>query len=251
MEIADFVIVGSSGGGGTISWLLAKAGFKVVVLEQGADLAKPLAETLANPLDQDKADIDADSLKYNPYPHDEYRFRLERPDPKRRLRGEYNTFRSSSAVDAAPFGSGWTASVLGGGSIIWGTWSYRALPIDFRLRTHFKATGQLDTLEKDWGYSIPDWSISYADLEPFYNVAETLLAVSGDRDAVTAAIRRSAWYKDLSGLDHFARAGNWQPKFPFPCPPYPITPVGDFFWQGSEAAGSHPVPLPSGMVSPG
>jgi choline dehydrogenase-like flavoprotein len=251
MEIADFVIVGSSGGGGTISWLLAKAGFKVVVLEQGPDLAKPLAETLANPLDPAKGDIKIDSLKYNPYPHDEYRFRLERPDPKRRLRGEYNTFRSSLAVDAAPFGNAWTASVLGGGSIIWGTWSYRALPIDFRLRTHFQATGQLDKLEKEWGYSIPDWSVSYADLEPFYNVAETLLAVSGDRDAVNAAIKRSAWYKEFSGLDHFVRAGNWQPKFPFPCPPYPITPVGDFFWQGAEAAGAHPVPLPSGMVSPG
>jgi len=47
MEIADFVIVGSSGGGGTISWLLAKAGFKVVMVEQGADIAQPLADTAA------------------------------------------------------------------------------------------------------------------------------------------------------------------------------------------------------------
>ncbi len=250
MEIADFVIVGSSGGGGTISWLLAKAGFKVVVLEQGADIAKPLVVALANPLDA-KGNIDAESLKYNPYPHDEYRFRLERPDPKRRLRGEYNTFRATAAVDAAPFGGAWTASVLGGGSIIWGTWSFRALPVDFRLRTHFAATGQLDKLEKQWGYSIPDWPVSYAEMEPFYNVAETLLAVSGDRPAVNAAVRNSAWYKEFSKLDYFRKAGNWQPKFPFPCPPYPITPVGDFFWQGAEAAGQHPVPLPSGMVAPG
>src|SRR5258708_3892689 len=155
MEIADFVVVGSSGGGGTISWLLAKAGFKVVVLEQGDDIAKPLGDTVANPLD-DKGNIDEDSLEYNPYPHDEYRFRLERPDPKRRLRGEYNTFRSSAAADAVPFNGAWTASVLGGGSIIWGTWSFRALPIDFRLRPHFAATGQLDNLHTEWGYPTPD-----------------------------------------------------------------------------------------------
>jgi len=148
METADFVIVGSSGGGGTISWLLAKAGFDVVVLEQGTDLAKPLEQTLSNPLARD-GDIDEKSLAYNPYPHDEYRFRLERPDPKRRLRGEYNTFRPSATAEASPFANAWTASVLGGGSIIWGTWSYRALPIDFRLRTHFKATGQLDKLENE------------------------------------------------------------------------------------------------------
>ncbi len=205
MEMADFVIVGSSGGGGTISWLLAKAGFKVVVLEQGADIAKPLEDPLGNPLDG-KGNIDADSRKYNPYPHDEYRFRLERPDPKRRLRGEYNTFRSSAASDAAPFNGAWTASVLGGGSIIWGTWSFRALPIDFRLRTHFAATGQLDKLEKEWGYSIPDWPLSYAEMEPFYNVAETLLAVSGDRPAVNAAVKNSAWFKEFSKLDHFRNA---------------------------------------------
>lgn len=252
MELADFVIVGSSGGGGTISWLLAKAGFDVMVLEQGGDLAKPLEQVVANPLDPDpekRDNIDPKSLKYNPYPHDEYRFRLERPDPKRRLRGEYNTFRPSETVDANPFPNAWTASILGGGSIIWGTWSYRALPIDYRLRTHFGDTGQLKTLT-DWGYSIPDWPVEFKEMEPFYNVAETLLAVSGDRTEITDAIKASGWFQQFSKSKYFLEAGNWNPKFPFPCAPYPVTPVGDFFWLGAEAAGYHPVHLPSGMVTP-
>ena len=33
----NFIVVGSGGGGGTIAWLLAKRGFSVLLLEQGAD----------------------------------------------------------------------------------------------------------------------------------------------------------------------------------------------------------------------
>jgi choline dehydrogenase-like flavoprotein len=235
MDNPDFVIVGSSGGGGTISWLLAKAGFKVVVLEQGADWAKPL---------------DDDALKYNPQPHDEYRFRLERPELKRRPRGDYTTRRASDQETATPFGAAWTGSMLGGGSVIWGTWSFRALPIDFRLAMHFKVNGQSDQLKQE-GYDIPDWPIGYEEMEPFYNVAETLLAVSGDRKAVNQGISSSAWYKAFKSQDHFAHAGNWKPDFAFPCPPYPLTPVGHLASEGFKAAGWSSVPLPSGMVAPG
>src|SRR2546427_9814669 len=235
MEKPDFVVVGSSGGGGTISWLLAKAGFSVVVLEQGPDIAEVLDET---------------RLPYDPTVHDEYRFRLQRPDSKRRPRGDYNTFRNTATDDAKPFVNGWTGSVLGGGSVIWGTWSFRALPIDFRLAMHFRANKQLDKLIQD-GYSVPDWPVTYSELEPFYNVAETLLAVSGDRVAVNDAVRNAGWYKELSGQPHFGAAGNWFPRFPFPCPPCRRTPVGDFIYQGMARSGYHPVPLPTGIVTPG
>src|SRR5262249_27035492 len=236
MEMADFAVVGSSGGGGTIAWLLARAGFKVFVAEQGPDIA---------------AHLDQQDLQFNPVTHDEQRFRLGRPSLHRRSRGDYNTFRSSEpSAQATPFNGAWTASVLGGGSIIWGTWSFRPLPIDFRLATHFKETKQLGTLEK-WGYSVPDWPVSYAEMEPFFNVAETLLAVSGDREAVNRSVSESAWYQAFAALDHFKRDGNYQPTFPFPCQHYPITPVGHFVYEGFEAAGKHPAPLPSGIVTPG
>ena len=185
MEIADFVVVGSSGGGGTIAWLLAKAGLNVVVIEAGSDIAKPVVEG--------KED-------YNPVTHDEFKYRLERPDPKRRLRGDYNTIRQSEATAAAPFDAAWTASVLGGGSIIWGTWAFRALPVDFRLRTHFHKTGQLAELD-GMGYSIPDWPIQYSEMEPFYNVAAAVLggltvscATPAGISAVSLPVPRSlAW----------------------------------------------------------
>src|SRR5712692_9604742 len=236
MDVADFAVVGSSGGGGTIAWLLAKGGFKVFLAELGPDIAEHL---------------DRQNLQYNPATHDENRFRLGRPTLHRRPRGDYNTFRSSDpAAKATPFSAAWTASVLGGGSIIWGTWSFRALPIDFRLATHFAETGKLDVL-KQWGYSVPDWPLSYSEMEPFYDVAEALLAVSGDREAVNKSVTSSAWYRAFQSLSHFKDDGNYAPTFPFPCQHYPITPVGQFVYEGFKAAGKYPAPLPSGMVAPG
>jgi len=104
---------------------------------------------------------------------------------------------------------------------------------------------------EEWGYSVADWPISYPELEPFYNVAETLLAVSGDRDAVNRSVVGSGWFDELSTHEHFRTAGNWEPTFPFPCAPYPRTPVGEFIFEGAQAAGLRPLPLPSGIVSPG
>ncbi len=113
----DFIIVGSGGGGGTIAWLLAKAGYDVLLLEQGPDFAAEHRDSTKD---------------FDPALHDEFFFRLRKPDPKRRLRGDYNTFmdRTSATATALPFNGGWTGSVLGGGSVLWGTWSFRPLPID-------------------------------------------------------------------------------------------------------------------------
>lgn len=144
-----------------------------------------------------------------------------------------------------------TASVLGGGSLAWGTWSFRATPIDFRLRTHFHELRQLEQMEDKWRYSIPDWPISYSEIEPFYNVAESLLSVCGNRAAITRDIEASAWFQAWKNMQHFQDAGSWESTFDFPFKAFPQTPVGSFFHQAFERAGYKPFQLPSGMVRPG
>ncbi len=236
MADLDFIVVGSGGGGGTIAWMLARAGYKTLLLEQGADWTRPIHES---------------DRSFDPTMHDEFRFRLERPDPKRRLRGDYCTFRPSEKVDARPFSGGYTGTALGGGSMLWGGWAVRPLPVDLRLRDHFQRTGQLEELER-WGYSIPDWPVSYSEFEPYFNIAEVLLAVCGDRDAMNRALVESEWYKALSSINpNFAEYGAWAADFPYPAPDYPLTPVGRFVHQGARHAGLNPVCLPTALVHPG
>lgn len=239
----EFLIVGSGGGGGTIAWVLARAGYDVTVLEQGPDFA-------ANHRDPKKP--------FDPSIHNEAFYRLGKPDPKRRLRGDYNTFMErGSGTPAKPFNGGWTGSVLGGGSVLWGTWSFRALPIDFKLRTLFEKTGQLAGLEAD-GYSIADWPIEYAEMLPYFTVAEALLGVSGDRSAVNKSIAESDWYKDFAqrftGDAFFGTPNQWFPDTPYPLGPYPMTPVGRLVFDGFESNSVQKMsafPTPVAIVQPG
>lgn len=239
-QTAEFLIVGSGGGGGTMAWLLAKAGFNVTVLEQGANIAKEKRDSV---------------LEWSPSIHDEAFYRLKKPDPKRRLRGDYNTFADRKAgTPALPFDGGWTGSVVGGGSVLWGTWSFRPMPVDFKLKTLFSKTRQLDALMAD-GYSVADWPIDYAELFPFFGVAEALLGVSGKRSAVNESIRQSPWYQELSqqfgGEAFFGTETQWFPQTEYPLGPYPITPVGQLVADGFESKGMRAFPTPMAIVQPG
>ncbi|MFB9268146.1 GMC oxidoreductase [Bradyrhizobium erythrophlei] len=232
----DFVIVGSGAGGGTIAWLLAKAGYNVLLLEQGPDFA---------------AERRDGTKDFDPAVHDEFFYRQRKPDPKRRLRGDYNTFRKrDTAAPGKPFPLGWTGSVVGGGSVLWGTWAFRALPIDFKLKTHFERTGQLAAMT---GYSIVDWPIDYSEMLPFFSVAEALLGVSGDRKAVNDSIRQSDWYQRFRNEAYWGSESLWFPEDDYPLGPYTRTPVGQFVFDGIESVAPSwkAFPTPMAIVRPG
>jgi choline dehydrogenase-like flavoprotein len=238
MKKYDFVIVGTGGGGGAIAWMLAKAGYNVCVLEQGSDLHNS---------------IRTKTTSFDSSTHDEYRFRLEKPDPKRRPRGDYVTFRQTLDETAKPLGKlgGWTGSVVGGGSLLWGAWALRPLPVDFRLKSFFQSTGRNDQL-REAGYHVEDWSISYEEMKPYFTVAETLFAVCGDRKKLENNIFNTDWFRSLSSNTNIGTKKDFILNLPFPSPPYPETPVGSLFkWvsENDEFPGGM-IPLPTALVHP-
>ena len=100
-------------------------------------------------------------------------------------------------------------------------------------------------------YAVANWPVTYAELDPFFNVAEVLLGVSGSREAVAESTLKSNWYKKLSAGGKLGPESEYQTTFPFPCPPIPMTPVGAMCAHMMQLKGFSPVPLPASIVSPG
>src|SRR5262252_7167023 len=143
---ADVVIVGVGAAGGILAAELAKSGMKVVGLERG-----PRLKT---------ADFE---------PHDELRYFQRqdlRPDPKR----QPVTWRANANARANPLPSLSYGNQAGGGTVHYGSVSWRMHQDDFRVRTQ--------TIERYGAGAIPpdsslaDWPVSYAELEPHYDRAE-------------------------------------------------------------------------------
>src|SRR5712671_8043650 len=138
IEKTDVVIVGIGAAGGILAAELGKAGMKVIGLERG-----PRLKT---------ADFS---------PHDELRYfqRQElRPNPKRMP----VTWRPNTSVRANPLPILNYGNQAGGGTVHYGTLSWRFHEDDFRARSHTIDRYGASAIPED--SSIADWPISYADL---------------------------------------------------------------------------------------
>ena len=152
-EKTDVVIVGVGAAGGILAAELSKAGMKVIGLERGPRLK---------------------TADFNP--HDELRYFQRqdlRPDPKR----QPVTWRPNPNTRARPISSMSYGNQAGGGTVHYGSVSWRLHEDDFRARSA--------TIERYGAAAIPensslvDWPMSYAELEPYYDRAEYDLGVSG------------------------------------------------------------------------
>ncbi len=152
-EKTDVVIVGMGAVGGILAAELGKAGLKVIGLERGPRLTT--------------ADFT---------PHDELRY-FQRQDLRPNVKRQPVTWRPDSSQRAAPLPVLNYGNQAGGGTVHYGTLSWRFHEDDFRPRSQ--------TIERYGATAIPegsslvDWPLSYADLEPFYDRAEYELGVSG------------------------------------------------------------------------
>ncbi|HEU4690802.1 MAG TPA: GMC family oxidoreductase [Vicinamibacterales bacterium] len=140
---ADVVVIGSGAAGAALTWRLATRGASVVCLEQG-DWLRP------GDFASERHDCEA-SLRRGPYTL----FPNDRGRPE-----DYPVTTSGAGPSAVVMWNG-----VGGSTVHWEGHFPRFHPSDFAVR-------QLDGVADDW-------PITYADLEPFYDVNDSMIGVSG------------------------------------------------------------------------
>ena len=129
--------------------------------------------------------------------------------------GRYRARETWIDADGRPF-EPYTHYCVGGNSKFWGS-------VLFRLRREdFQATGHP-------GGESPAWPIDYDTLAPYYDRAERLYHVHGER-----------------GLDPTE-----PPREPFPFAPIPHAGQMAAIVEDLRGAGLHPFPLPLGLIRPG
>ncbi len=148
----DVCVIGSGAGAGPVIYELAKAGYRVVVLEKGPwfrteDFAK-------DELAVSRRDI------YSPNLRDEQHV-IEKPlkNGKWKIR---STFDSGMSF--------WNGNCVGGSSNFMSAYFERLKPTDFKLLSTY---GEIE------GANIADWPITYDDLEPYYTKVEQVVGISG------------------------------------------------------------------------
>ncbi|MCU1245124.1 MAG: Glucose-methanol-choline oxidoreductase:NAD binding site [Acidobacteria bacterium] len=188
--VYDAVIVGSGAGGGALAWRLSAAGWRVLVLEKGPRFSR--------------ADYDHGSGLgpggFGPA-----------------IDGDPHTVVTARTTVPVRTTLGWIATCVGGGTVHMGGYFYRFHPDDFRMRSRFG-----DYL------SIADWPYGYAELEPYYVLAERMMGVSG-----------------LAGADPFAGARSAA----YPLPPLEAHPFAAEVERACGQRGWHPFPTPRAVNS--
>ncbi len=198
----DVCVIGSGAGGGPVALALAEAGYSVVVLEKGPWFKE--------------TDFFKDEIAccrrstYTPNLLDE-RHVLEEPT------GDGN-WKSESTFDSG--WDWWNGNCVGGATNFMSGFFHRMKPDDFRLLSSF---GPVE------GGNLADWPISYADLEPWYELVERRVGVSG------------------RVVEHPHQEPRSSPDFPYP--PTVEHPISGRIDSACRELGYHPIPVPRAILS--
>src|SRR5438105_5184718 len=210
-EKTDVVIVGVGAAGGILAAELGKAGMKVIGLERGPRLAT-------------KDFAPQDELRY-------FQRQDLRPDPKR----QPVTWRPNPNVRATRLPTLSYGNQAGGGTVHYGSVSWRFHEDDFRVRSQTIERYGAATIPE--GSSIIDWPLSYADLEPYYDRAEYEIGVSGKAGNLQG--------RKIDGGNVFEAPRRRE----YPLPPLIPDQSGVVFDEASRKLGYHPFSTPRAIIS--
>src|SRR5437879_2174706 len=210
-EKTDVVIVGVGAAGGILAAELGKAGMKVIGLERGPRLAT-------------KDFAPQDELRY-------FQRQDLRPHPKR----QPVTWRPNTNARATPIPTQSYGNQAGGGTVHYGSVSWRFHEDDFRVRSQTIERYGAATIPE--GSSIIDWPLSYADLEPYYDRAEYEIGVSGKAGNLQG--------RKIDGGNVFEAPRARE----YPLPPLDLDQAGMLFDAGARKLGLHPFSTPRAIIS--
>jgi choline dehydrogenase-like flavoprotein len=129
-----------------------------------------------------------------------------------------HTIRKQGAKKAHRTREGWTSQCVGGGTVHMSGFFYRLKDSDFRLHT---LTGGIQ------GADITDWPIGLKELEPFYDLMESRIGVSGK-----------------SGINPFEKR-----KRPYPLPPLRPHPAAALIDKATAELNLHAFPTARAIAS--
>ncbi len=186
-EIVDILIVGAGASGAAAAWNLSDCGLSVLCLEQGGKI---------NPEEYPSTKVDWEASKYRDY----------HVSPNvRKLKSDYPVNDRQSPIGIANF------NAVGGSTILYSGHFPRLHPSDFKVKT-------LDGIADDW-------PLSYEELEPFYDLNDKMMGVSG-----------------LSGDTAYPLIENL-------LPPIPLGKLGETIGEGFNKLGWHMWPSYSAILT--
>ncbi len=211
VEKTDVVIVGVGAVGGILAAELGKAGLKVVGLERGPRLQTKDFEGL-------------DELRY-----------FQRQDLRPNMKRDPVTWRPNTNARATTMPSLNNGNQAGGGTVHYGSLSWRMHEDDFRVRTKSIERYGKDAIPAD--SSLTDWPVSYAELEPFYDQAEYELGVSGKAGNLKGA--------KIDGGNVFEGPRSRE----YPLPALQMDQSAVLYEAGAKKLGLHPFSSPRAILS--